>query len=51
MAAAHSALVDYARSSQNREDLAAFAAQMEAYFERAKRVGNAVHQLYQIKSN
>lgn len=45
MATAHSALVDYAKSKKKTEDLAAFAAQMETFVARAKRVGNAVQQL------
>lgn len=45
MATGHSALVDYAKSPKKIEDLAAFAAQMETFVARAKRVGNAVGQL------
>lgn len=51
MATAHSALLDYAKSEKNPEDLAAFAAEMEAFVARAKRVGNAVQQLQQLNNN
>lgn len=51
MATAHSALVDYARSKKKNEDLAAFAAQMETFVARAKRVGNAVQQLQQLNND
>jgi PBP1b-binding outer membrane lipoprotein LpoB len=50
MATAHSALVDYAKSPKKAEDLAAFAAQMETFVARAKRVGNAVRQLQQLNN-
>ena len=51
MAAAHSALADYAKSQKKSEDLTTFAAQMETFVARAKRVGNAVLQLQQLNSN
>lgn len=51
MATAHSALVDYARSEKTPEDLVAFAAQMETFVARAKRVGSAVRQLQELNNN
>ena len=51
MATGHSALVDYAKSPKKTEDLAAFAAQMETFVARAKRVGNAVRQLQQLNND
>lgn len=49
--AAHSALVDYAKSEKNRVDLATFSVQMEDFVARATRVGNAVRQLQQLNNN
>nr|VFK25088.1 MAG: hypothetical protein BECKMB1821G_GA0114241_101133 [Candidatus Kentron sp. MB]VFK29847.1 MAG: hypothetical protein BECKMB1821I_GA0114274_101223 [Candidatus Kentron sp. MB]VFK74965.1 MAG: hypothetical protein BECKMB1821H_GA0114242_101323 [Candidatus Kentron sp. MB] len=49
MATAHTALVDYAKSPKNAADLTAFAAQMDAFVSRAKRVGKAVQQLQAFK--
>ncbi len=51
MATAHTALVDYAKSPKNAADLAAFAAQMETFVSRAKRIGMAVQKLQALNSN
>jgi hypothetical protein len=51
MATAHGALVVYAKSPKKIEDLAEFAAQMETFVARAKRVGNAVRQLQQLDND
>lgn len=51
MATAHAALVDYARSPKSTADLATFAAQMDIFVSRAKRVGRAVQQLQAINNN
>ena len=51
MAGAHSALVEYAKSPKSPEDLMEFAAQMDTFVARAKRVGNAVSQLQKLNNN
>ncbi|NTW70403.1 MAG: hypothetical protein HGB23_11280 [Chlorobiaceae bacterium] len=51
LATAHSALVDYANSPKQAENLATFSAQMEDFVARATRVGNAVKQLQQLNKN
>lgn len=51
LAAAHTALVDYARSHKKRADLATFSAQMEEFALRAQRVGDSVRQLQQLNNN
>ena len=45
MGEAHKALVDYAKSPRNQDDLKNLAEQMEIFAERAKRVGKVVQQL------
>jgi hypothetical protein len=51
LAAAHGALVDYARSPKKTEDLATFTSQMEDFAARAKRVGDSLKRLQQLNNN